>query len=54
MKIKVKMNFTYQRDFFTRKAAESFMKYLQGQGRKPELWTGRDGFGQDQFTVKWD
>lgn len=50
----MKMNFTYQKDFFTRKAAEAFMKYLEKNGREAELWTGRDGFGQDVFTVKWD
>ena len=41
------------RDFFSRVEAEKFADALMDQGCVVEVWSGRDGFGQRIFTVKW-
>lgn len=43
----------YERTFFSRVAAEKFADSLMDQGYEAEVWSGRDGFGQRQFFVKW-
>ena len=41
--------------FFTKSVAERFAETLRQQGfENVEIWTGRDGFGQEIYTVKWE
>lgn len=39
--------------FFIKERAERFAADLARMGCKTQIWTGRDGFGQTIFTVKW-
>lgn len=43
--------FRFSKTFFSQSAAERF---AQGLNRKYEIWIGNDGFGQTQYTVKWN
>ena len=40
--------------FFTQKKAAAFAEALKTQGRAATIWTGKDGFGQTVYIVKWD
>ena len=42
------------RTFFSKKKAEKFAEALKTQGfEHVEIWTGKDGFKQTVFSVKW-
>lgn len=44
------------KNFFTREAAEKFEKFLRANeipAKDIEIWSDRDGFGQERYTVKW-
>ena len=42
------------RTFFSKKRAEEFANSMRNQGfESVQIWTGRDGFGQTQYIVKW-
>ena len=45
----------YSKIFFTKKRAEKFIEQLKDQGISDiKLWQGKDGFGQDKYSVKWN
>lgn len=40
--------------FFSKGLAEIFAETMRRQGFETvEIWTGRDGFGQTVYVVKW-
>lgn len=45
----------YSRTFFSKARAERFAEQLKASGAEDiQIWNGTDGFGQTQYTVKWN
>ena len=43
------------KNFFSKKRAEEYAKMLEKNGAENvTVWSGKDGFGQDQYNVKWN
>ena len=45
----------FSKTFFNQNRAEAFAEYLRTQRCEDiQIWSGRDAFGQTQYTVKWN
>ncbi len=45
----------YSKIFISMTRAERFAEQLKASGAEDiQIWSGRDGFGQTEYTVKWN
>ena len=49
------MTTNYSKTFFSEARANRFAQQLKGRGAEDiTVWSGKDGFGQTKYTVKWN
>ena len=49
------MTTNYSKTFFSEARANKFAEQLKANGAEDiRVWGGKDGFGQTQYTVKWN
>ena len=49
------MSTNYSKTFFSEARAKKFAEQLKANGAEDiRIWGGKNGFGQTQYTVKWN